>query len=96
MIKTILECVERCLSVILSVSSCMGMFLIGCFAGNLIWGDISTNFRWAIFLGSVILTRVETQLMLTIRYKRLEMLADELKFQIDEESQRLYEHLEVK
>jgi hypothetical protein len=94
--KNLLGLAEKALSVVLSVSSCMGMFLIGCFAGNLIFGTVSTDAMWAIFLGSVILTYGATQLLLNVRYMRLEILADELELQKDEEARKLCEHLEVK
>ena len=89
--KTFLGYIEKVLSVILSVSSCMGMFLVGCFVGNLICGaPLSTGAMYAIFFGCVILTYVLTQLLIEVRYRRLEILADELEAQKDNE---LYEHL---
>lgn len=94
--KTILEITERILSVFLSVCACMGMFLMGCFAGNLLCDELSTSAMWAIFLFSVILTYGTTQLLLEVRYRKLEILADELEMQKDEQAQELYEHLRVK
>lgn len=93
--KTIFEIVERILSVILSVSSCMGMFLIGVFFGRILFGEVSTDAMWAIFLASLILTYGATRLLLEVRYRRLEILADELEFQTNEQAQELYEHLRV-
>ena len=94
--KGLLGWIEKALSVVLSISSCMGMFLIGNFVGNLLFGTISTGAMLAVFLGSLILTYIMTELLLTVRYKRLEILADELEFQKDAQAQELYEHLEVK
>lgn len=92
--KTILECIERTLSAILSASSCMGMFLVGCFIGNLICDTaLSTGTMWAIFLGSVIITYILTQLLIEVRYRRLEILADELKAQKNGQDDELYNHL---
>lgn len=91
--KMILEFVERSLAVFLSVMACMGMFLVGCLAGNLICGEESTSTMWAIFLGCLIITYAAVWLLTEVRYKRLEMLADELDFQKDKEAQELYEHL---
>lgn len=91
--KTILEFIERSLAVFLSTMACMGMFLVGCLAGNLICGEVSTSTMWAIFLGCLIITYAAVWLLTKVRYKRLEMLADELDFQKDKEAQELYEHL---
>lgn len=93
--KTILEITERILSVFLSVCACMGMFLIGCFAVNLLCDELSTEAMWAIFLASVILIYGATQLLWEVRYRKLEILADELEFQKDEQAQELYEHLRM-
>lgn len=91
--KTILEVIERILSVNLSVCSCVGLFLIGCFAGNVFFGGVGTDGMWAIFLASLILTYGMTKLLLEVRYRRLEILADELELQKDEQANELYEHL---
>lgn len=90
--KTILEMAEKTLCMILSVSSCMGLFLIGVFAGNLLYGDVSTDAMWLIFLGGAVLTFLLTRLWEVVRYYRLSIMAEELQEQ-DEEAQNLYEHL---
>ena len=91
--KMILEFVERSLAVFLSAMACIGMFLVGCLIGNLIYGEVSTSTMWAIFLGCLIITYAAVWLLAEVRYKRLEMLAEEMDSQKDEEAQALYEHL---
>jgi hypothetical protein len=91
--KWILEIIERTVAVFLSVMSCMGMFLTGCLAGNMILGELSTSDMWAIFLGCLILTYGLIHLHNEVRYRRLEILADELELMENEEAQALYDHL---
>ena len=93
--KTILEITERILSVFLSVCACLGMFLMGCFVCNLLCYELSVSDMLVIFLSNVILTYGATQLLLEVRYRKLEILADELETQKDEQAQELYEHLKV-
>lgn len=77
--KTILEYIERLLSVALSTFSCMGMFLIGNLIGNLITDvPLSYSTMFAIFLGSIILTFLATTALLNVRYAKLEIMVEEL------------------
>lgn len=95
MMKTILEFAERLIAVVLSLMSCMGMFLTGCLMGNMILGELEMSDMWVIFLCCLILTYVLSRLWLHVRCARLNMLVDELEMQDDEEAQRLCEHLNV-
>lgn len=88
---TILEIIEKALTVILSVASCMGLFLIGVFTLGL-FQPVDTEEMWYIFLGAAVLTLVFTKLWEVVRYYRLSIMADELQSQ-NEEAQNLYEHL---
>lgn len=65
--KTILEMAETILSGILSVSSCMGLFLFGWFFGRLFFGEVTTDALWDIFLGSVILTLVLKETLFLVK-----------------------------
>lgn len=56
--KEILEIAETVISAIMTVSSCMGLFLFGWFFGKLFCGDVTTNVLWTIFIDSVILTYI--------------------------------------
>lgn len=77
--KTILEYIERLLSVVLSTFSCLGIFLIGNLIGNLISDKpLSNSTMWAIALGGIILTYLMNTALLNVRYAKLEIMADEL------------------
>ena len=77
--KTILEYIERLLSVVLSTFSCLGMFLIGNLIGNLINDTpLSYGTMIAIAFGCIILTYTANTALLNVRYARLEIMAEEL------------------
>ena len=77
--KTILEYIERLLSVVLSTFSCLGIFLIGNLIGNLISDKpLSNSTMWAIALGGIVLTYLVNTALLNVRYARLEIMAEEL------------------
>lgn len=94
--KRIIEMAERTLSVILSVSSCMGFTLFGWFVLNLILPQVTEDHLWICFVVSVILTYGFTKLLTVVKWKLYNILVDELEFQEDEEAYGLYKHLEVK
>lgn len=75
--KEALECVEKTLRVVVSVSTCMGMFLIGCLVAKLICGTVSTDTMWNIFLVCLALTYCAIYFWLDVRRKLLEILAEE-------------------
>ena len=91
--KTVYEILERIFAVFLSVSACLGMFLVGCLAGNLFCGALSFGAMWAIFLGCVITTWVAIQLLLEVRYRRLLCEVEEQEIREAEENSELYRHL---
>lgn len=94
--KSILEIAEKTLSVILSVSSTMGLTLMGWFFLKLVLPMVTENHFWACFVLSVVLTYVLTQLLTAVKWRLYNMLVDELEFQEDTQAKELYEHLEVK
>lgn len=87
--KTVYRIVERCITVILSVSACLGLFLFCVFFGNLIYGEVPMEALWWIFLGSVVLTLIMIYGLLEVRYLRLLALAEEQ----EREESELYRHL---
>jgi hypothetical protein len=94
--KTLLEMAEKTMSVTLSVSSTIGMFLMGVFLAGLVFDMVSTEVMWVIFLGSLILTYGFTKLLTVVKWKLYNILVDEMEFQEDAEAYGLYKHLEVK
>ena len=76
--KTILEMAETTLSVILSVSSCMGIFLFGWFFGKLFFGEVTTETLWDIFLGSVILTLILKEILFMVKCELYKVVTSEL------------------
>ena len=77
--KTILAYVEKSLSAVLSTFTCLGMFLLGNFIGNIITNNsLSNSDMIVIALVSIIFTYLLTNFMLDIRYMRLGILAEEM------------------
>lgn len=76
--KTVLSCVDSVLSVFLTVSSCMGIFLFGWFFGKLFFGTVTTETLWDIFLGSVILALVLREILFLVKCELYKILTAEL------------------
>ena len=91
--KTILEIAERIISCFLKMCICMGMTLIGWFFGNLITDGLSVAAMWNVFLVCVILTFAMSSLWIEVHYRRLEIMAEEMELQQNEEARELCEHL---
>lgn len=96
-IKWLLEWVERLMMAVLFTVSSFGMFLSGCLALYCIRGGDALTLRneMPILLGSMVVVTLAMRLLTFVRYKRLEILADELEDET-EESRKLFEHLEVR
>ena len=95
--KKILEFIERLIGKLLSCFSCLGMFALLNFLVNLFWEqELQTGELFGLFAASVVLTYFLTNGYMYVRYKRLEILADELEQERDEQPGKLYEHLRVK
>lgn len=90
--KAVLEDVEWLLSVILSVCCCMGMFLIGVFAGNLFFGTLTGKAMAILFVVSLFLTWGLTELKAEVRYRRLLMMAQEENDKQDDQDRERCEH----
>lgn len=87
--KTILEYIERLLSLVLSTFSCLGMFLIGNLIGNLISDTpLSYSTMIAIAFGCIILTYTANTALLNVRYAKLEIMAEELEREKDFEKMK--------
>lgn len=93
--KELYENLEWLLSVILSACSCIGMLFLSCFVRYLVLDSVTARFIVIAFVVSVFLTWAMNELRMEVRYRRLEILADELEFQKNEQAQELYEHLRV-
>lgn len=94
--KKILEVAERILSTMLSSFSCVGMFAILNLLINVFWErELQTGELFGLLAASVILTYFLKNGHEYVRYKRLEILADELEQERDEQAEELYEHLRV-
>ena len=92
--KKLLEVAERILSVMLSVFACLGMFLVFIFVIGLFATRTLTHGEMiSVGLVSMFLTYCLTQGLMYVRYQRLEILADELEQQKDEQAEELYDHL---
>lgn len=94
--KKILEAVERFLAGLLSTLTCMGAFLVIYFLTNLFYSQkLQSSEIFALFTASVIISYFLINGYEYVRYKRLEILADELEQEKDEQAEELYKHLEV-
>ena len=92
------EIIEKFLAVFLSVMSTMGMFLTGCLFGNLLYGELSYEQMWIVFLVSLALTAVLFPIMMEARLERMIEEALEAASMTEEqrkEAQELCEHLKV-
>lgn len=92
------EIIEKFLAVILSVMSTMGMFLTGCLFGNLLFGELSYEQMWIIFLTCLALTAVLFPIMMEARLERMLEEALEAASMTEEqrkEAQELCDHLGV-
>lgn len=89
------EIVEKALAVFLAVMSTMGMFMTGCLIGNVLFGHLSYDEMWIIFLGSLGLTAVLFPIMINARIERMLDEALEASISEDEEARNLYDHLKV-
>ena len=76
--KTILEMAETVISAIMTVSSCMGLFLFGWFFGRLFFGEVTTEALWDIFLGSVILTLILKEILFMVKCELYKVVTAEL------------------
>lgn len=95
--KKVLDFFEQLLEKTLSCLSCFGMFALINLLVNLFWHrELQTGELYALFVASVIVTYFMTNGYLYVRYKRLEIMADELEQEKDEQAEELYRHLEVK
>lgn len=72
--KTLLEMAETTISFIMTVSSCMGIFLFGWFVGRLFFGDVSTEALWTIFIDSVILTLILKQILFWVKCELYDLI----------------------
>lgn len=92
------EIIEKFLAVFLSVMSTMGMFLTGCLFGNLLYGELSYQEMWIVFLVSLALTAVLFPIMMEARLQRMieeALEADSMTEEQRKEAQELCEHLRV-
>lgn len=92
------EIIEKFLAVFLSVMSTMGMFLTGCLFGNLLYGELSYEQMWIVFLVSLALTAVLFPIMMEARLERMIEESLEAASMTEEErreAQELCEHLRV-
>ena len=94
--RIMLECVQKALTVILSVSATMGMFLMGVFVARLFVEQVSERAMWMMFLMGLVMTYVLTKILTLVKWELYNLLVDELEFQEDEKAVELYEHLKVK
>ena len=94
--KTILEGVEKILTSAILAFSCMGITLFGWFFCQLTLPDVTEEHLWNVFVVSVILTYAMQRLLTCVGMKIMEIEAEELELQKDEETKRLLEHLGVK
>lgn len=92
------EIIEKFLAVFLSAMSTMGMFLTGCLFGNLLYGELSYQEMWIVFLVSLALTAVLFPIMMEARLERIleeALEADSMTEEQRKEAQELCEHLRV-
>lgn len=76
--KMVLEMAETILSSILSVSSCMGLFLFGWFFGKLFFGEVTTDMLWYNFITSVIVTLVIKEILFLVKCELYKVVTAEL------------------
>jgi len=94
--KTILEGIEKVItSAILSFAT-MGITLFGWFFLRLALPNVTEAHLWNVFVISVILTYALQRLLTFVGMKIMEIEAEELELQKDEETKQLLEHLGVK
>lgn len=72
--KEILEIAETVISAIMTVSSCMGLFLFGWFFGRLFFGEVTTDTLWTIFIDSVILTYILKRILFWVKCELYDIL----------------------
>lgn len=92
------EVIEKFLGAFLRVMSTMGMFMTGCLFGNLLFGELSYEQMWAIFLVSLTLTAVLFPIMMDARLERMleeALEADAMTEEQRKEAQELCDHLRV-
>lgn len=95
MMKTVLGFIEKVLVAFVACAACLGLFFSGCLAVYLVCGKelLTLSTELAILFGSMLLTAAAIRLLGNVRYKRLEILADEMEQQKQTDGQELYEHL---
>lgn len=94
--KTIYEGIEKILTSAILAFATMGITLFGWFFCQLALPDVTEEHLWNVFVVSVILTYVLQRLLTCVGMKIMEIEAEELEHQKDEETKRLLEHLGVK
>lgn len=78
--KTLLEYVDRFMTILLAVFTCLGMFLMGVFFRNMLFDTpVSLAGMAAIFLGSIIVTYLAWGLFWTVKYDLSDIMAEEEK-----------------
>jgi uncharacterized membrane protein YfcA len=75
--KDTLESIEWVLSVILSACSCVGMWLIGVFLGNLLFDEVTSEAMAVLLVVSAFFTWLINEIKMEIRYQRLVQMAEE-------------------
>ena len=94
--KRFLECVERTLGAVLVFFASLGLFYLVCYVKKIASEEpLPKSSMGIVFMLCMLLVYCLAQGLAEVRYKRLEILADELENQ-NEESEKLYEHLRVK
>ena len=74
--KTLLEMAESTISFIMTVSSCMGLFLFGWFVGRL-FGEVTTDALWTIFIDSLILTLILKRILFRVKCELYKVVTSE-------------------
>ena len=94
--KTILESIEKAVTVAIQASSCMGFTLFAWFILKLALPEVTERHLWVCFVSSVFLTFALDGLLTFVGMEIMAIYAEEMENQDDEETARLLEHLEVK
>lgn len=94
--KTILEGVEKVVTSAILAFTALGITLFGWFFLQLALPRVTEEHLWNVFVVSVILTYALQRLLTFVGMKIMEIEAEELELQKDEDTKRLLEHLGVK
>lgn len=106
MIKDVLYWTEKTIHSIFIGLSSLGLFLVVLFISYKLAGDAALEFSWELvmMLASILIVLGLDTILLNVRYRRLELEADDLEAEIAlrksgfsvEEADKVYEHLRVK